>query len=582
MADADCKNDFWKKMSSGVLPQIIAGCITLFLLIWLSQEVIRWLASVFTEPREDMEHGWLVPFFSLALLFLKRKEIAKCVGRPSLIGFLLFVPGLIIFWIGIRGDQIRISQIASIWLLWTSFYACFGKKFALAVLFPVAFLLFTVPLSFLDVYTVKLRILTAYMASGLLNGLGIPVVRTGTGLYCMAGDGFSLDIADPCSGLRSIFALTALTAAYGYFAQKTLLKKWLLFICCVPIAIIGNLARIFSIAVVAFCCGQEVATGFYHDYSGFVVFIIGVLVMMWASALIAKAGKERKSGSNVSSTPSSKPIELEPSMLQTVALLPPLTVCGLAIILLVPCLVFSTGHLLSNMPPPQEESPDFLVSALPDLPGYRRFYPWFCQNDQCQEVVESSDGETPPEVCPKCGKGEMKRISIGEGTALPEDTGFRKCDYYDDFGAGYQITVVINGKSRQSIHRPEICLPAQGFAMENGRIEKFDIGGGHTLDMHCVELRRQNSTSKFRMGQGYFFVSPEYDVADHWSRQLIGIFDRAFKDRITRWAMVTVFCEESFTSTPERKKEVERFLSAFYRGLFTRSRFEDEERSGAK
>lgn len=576
MDDVSNKITLRNRLKSGLLLQIVAGVLSLILLIHLSWPVIGWLSSVFVEPREDMEHGWLVPFFSLALVFLKRKEIARSAGRPSWIGLVLFIPGLLLFWVGLRGDQVRISQIASIWLIWTSFYACFGKKFAMAILFPVAYLLFTVPLSFLDVYTVKLRILTAYLASGLLNGIGIPVVRTGTGLYCMAGDGFSLDIADPCSGLRSIFALTALTAAYGYFAQKTVLKKWLLFVCCVPIAVIGNLARIFSIALVAFCCGQEVATGFYHDYSGFVVFIFGVMVMMWASALIAKIGNRKNSGLvNHGSSPSTSPSLPSP-------ILGNLSLSRIIIIAIVPIFVLITDYMLRNMPPPQEESADFIVESMPTLPGYRSFYPWFCQNEQCGNVMEVSNEDTAPSVCPKCGTGELKNVSLGELTVLPEDTGFRKCDYYDDFGAGFQITVVINGKSRQSIHRPEVCLPAQGFAMENGRIEKFDIGNGHFLSMHCVELRRQNATGDYRMGQGYFFVSPEHDVADHWSRQFIGIYDRAFRDKITRWAMVTVFCEESLTTTPERKKEVERFLSLLYKGLFNGSRFKDEESSVVK
>lgn len=570
--------------------QICGALLILLSLLKLSWPVIDWLIGVFREPRENMEHGWLVPLFSLALLFLKRKEIVKSIGRPSWNGFFLFLPGLFVYWVGLRGDQVRISQLASIWLLWTSLYACFGKKFAMAVLFPIAYLLFTVPLSFLDIYTVKLRILTAYLASGLLNGLGIPVVRTGTGLYCTSGDGFSLDIADPCSGLRSIFALTALTAAYGYFAQKTLLKKWGLFFCCVPIAVIGNLARIFSIALVAFCCGQEIATGFYHDYSGFVVFIIGVLVMMWASALISKIGVKKKDGPPDQTEKSSEPPPPQEPVYEpeTVARK---RVCisrthfpfkEMTIVPLMLLLTISSHYLLKMMPVPQEEPSDFIVDVLPSLPGYRNFYPWYCQNEQCDEVVEVPSSEEIPTVCPRCGGTDMQRMSLAEGVVLPTDTGFRKCNYYSDSGAVFQISVIINGQSRQSIHRPEVCLPAQGFAMENGHVEKFDLGEGHFLDMHCVDLRMQNSTSNFRMGQGYFFVSPDHDVADHWSRQLISIFDRAFMDKMTRWAMVTVFCGESLTSTPERKKEVEHFLSLFYRGLFAKPRFGNEERGGAE
>ena len=182
-------------------------------LVWISRDLLAWMAFVFREPREDMGHGWIVPLFSLAIVWMRRKELSAARGKPSLLGFAALIPGILLFWVGTRGDQVRITQIAMFWILWSMTYAVFGLKFAKLMLFPVVFLLFTVPLSFLDIFTVKLRFLTSALAAGLLNGIGIPVVRTGTGLQCLAGEGFNLDVADPCSGLRSIFALSALTAA---------------------------------------------------------------------------------------------------------------------------------------------------------------------------------------------------------------------------------------------------------------------------------------------------------------------------------------------------------------------------------
>ena len=170
--------------------QLAAAVISLPFLYRLSSEVLWWMAFVFREPREDMGHGWIVPLFSLALLWHRRRELASAVGKPSWRGFAYVVMGLFLFWVGIRGDQVRISQIALFWTLWSLSYAICGAAFARLTLFPAAFLLFTVPLSFLDIFTVKLRFLTSWLASGLLNGIGIPVVRSGTGLHCLAGEGF--------------------------------------------------------------------------------------------------------------------------------------------------------------------------------------------------------------------------------------------------------------------------------------------------------------------------------------------------------------------------------------------------------
>ncbi len=519
----------------------------------MSRSVLAWMAFVFREPREDMAHGWIVPLFSIALLWRRRHEFPRAVGSPSWKGALCVAVGLFLFWVGTRGDQVRITQIALFWTLWSLSYAICGWTFARLTLFPIAFLLFTVPLSFLDIFTVKLRFFTSALAAALLNGVAIPVVRTGTGLHCLAGEGFNLDIADPCSGLRSIFALSALTAAYAYVTQRTLLRKWILFACAVPVAILGNLARIVSIAVVAKFCGQEVATGFYHDYSGYVVFIVGILAIMQIAAWL-----QRGRTAEALSPPSFAPVAS-----QTTASMPSVLPTLLSTILL--C---ATGFYLRTLPPPAEEPADFIVTVLPPLSNYRAMYPWFCQNEHCGRIVETESPFAPPAACPSCGS-PMAGASLGERTVLPSDTGFRKCHYYDAMGDVYRVTVVINGKSRQSIHRPEVCLPAQGFSMENGRVIDFDIGGGERLAVRCVDLRRRDSASSHRMGQGYYFVSHDNRVASHLSRMLISIRDRAFRNRITRWAMVTLFCEDSLASTPERREEVSAFLSEFHAALLT-------------
>ncbi len=537
--------------------QLAAAVISLPILFRLSSQVLWWMAFVFREPREDMGHGWIVPLFSAALIWRRRRDLAVAVGAPSWRGFACVLLGLILFWVGVRGDQVRISQIGLFWTLWSLSYAICGAAFARLMLFPVAFLLFTVPLSFLDIFTVKLRFLTSALAALLLNGIGIPVVRSGTGLHCLAGEGFNLDIADPCSGLRSIFALSALTAAYAYVTQKTLLKKWILFLCAVPVAVLGNLVRIFSIAVVAKFCGQEVATGFYHDYSGYIVFLVGILAVMQIGSWLQ--GPKSKAGDAVAKVQGPGPLNLgdgDTGQKFKVALPAILSVVMLA----------CTSFYLRSLPPPAEEPADFVAAVLPPLRDYRPMYPWFCQNEHCAHVVETESPFAKPEACPSCG-APMAAVSLGELTILPSDTGFRKCHYYDAMGDVYRVTVVINGKSRQSIHRPEVCLPSQGFSLENGRVVEFRLDNGKTLPMHCFDLRRREAVSSLRMGQGYFFVSGHNLVASHLSRMLISIRDRAFGNRITRWAMVTLFCEEPLASTPEREKAVAAFLSQLNEAL---------------
>ena len=242
----------------------------------------------------------------------------------------------------------------------------------------------------------------------------------------------------------------------------------------------------------------------------------------------------------------------------------------LAVPLLAAATVLATAVYLRALPPPAEEPADFIVEVLPPLDGYRAAYPWFCQNEQCAKVVETGSPSDKPAACPSCG-AEMKHASLGELTVLPPDTGFRKCNYYDAMGEVYRVTVVVNGKSRQSIHRPEVCLPSQGFSMENGHVAEFKLDNGETLPMRCVDLRRRDSGPGRRMGQGYYFVCRDGQVASHLSRMFRSVRDRAFRNKITRWAMVTLFCEESLTTPPEREKAVADFLSRLHPALTMRA-----------
>ena len=103
---------------------------------------------------------------------------------------------------------------------------------------------------------------------------------------------FAIDVAEPCSGLRSLFAMMALTAGYAYFTQPTWLRRGLLFVLAIPIAVVGNAVRILSIVAIAATCSPDFATGFYHDYSGYVVFLVAVALMVLTGGLITK-GAER-------------------------------------------------------------------------------------------------------------------------------------------------------------------------------------------------------------------------------------------------------------------------------------------------
>ena len=267
--------------------------VSLLAMLWGYQLMLmRHVPNVFNEPLEDMSYGWYIPLFSLYVLWQERRKIVESLGKPSVIGLLFVLPSLFVGFLGIRGLQVRFEILGFIGLLFGLTWTFFGRRTVGSAIFPMGFLLFCMPLhSYLDLVTIHLRLLAVSIAAGTLQGCGVEIVRQGTMLASPTG-AFAIDIAEPCSGLRSLFAMMALTAGYAYFTQPTWFRRGLLFALSIPIAILGNVSRIFSIVIVAATCSADFATGFYHDYSGYIVFLVAILLMVATGGLITKGAEK--------------------------------------------------------------------------------------------------------------------------------------------------------------------------------------------------------------------------------------------------------------------------------------------------
>jgi exosortase len=228
----------------------------------------------------DMAYAAFLPFVSLWALWRKRRDLAAAPRAVAWSGLPLVAFALFLHWVGVRAQQPRVSMAALIVLLWAIPFLLYGWRFAKHLLFPVGYLFLSIPMNFLDSMTSPLRIFAAWTSATILNGFGLRIVQTGAGLSSAAGNPFALDVAPECSGLHSLLAMTALMAAYAWYSQGTILKKWFFFLCSVPVAIVANIFRIMLVVLVAAAFGQERAMGLWHDYSGYPVFIAGILMML--------------------------------------------------------------------------------------------------------------------------------------------------------------------------------------------------------------------------------------------------------------------------------------------------------------
>lgn len=448
--------------------------------------------SVFSTPEEDMSYAWYVPLFSLYVVWVERAKILAAArrGEPSYAGLFCMIPCLAVGFLGARGLQVRFEILSFALLLVTLPWALWGREMASRLLFPALFLFFCIPLAtFLDVITVHLRLLASGTAYEILRGFGADVIRRGTMIAALDGS-FEIDVAEPCSGLRSIFALMALTAGYAYFNQPTWLRRGLLFASSVPIAMLGNVARILSICLVANYASADFATGFYHDYSGYVVFIVAILLMLATGDAInriaARISRCKAGRKPVVAAESAAAAETR----------------RCAAIRAAPA--FAAFALLVFTMIRQAETPPVVVAEAPDA--------------RLGEIAPYESEELEP--------------SLAETTILPKDTTIRKRLYKAGDGEWFQATIVIGGKGKSSIHRPELCLPAQGNLMTDP----------HTLEIDGSQWRVLTvSSPSSRVSFAYTFFNQEgYKTASHVKRIFRDTWDRTVHNRIDRWVMVTV------------------------------------------
>lgn len=237
----------------------------------------------------DYSHGYLIPFVSLWVIWCRRADYFSAAKAVCKWGLAVIVLALVLHWVGAKMQQTRISLISLILLLWGVPLYFFGWPVAKLLIFPCAYLIFCVPLNFLDALSGPLQGIAVKMGHANITALGIECHKNGNMLISPY---FSLNVAEACSGLRSLLAMTALTAVYAYFTMPNFWLKWVLFLSSIPIAVIGNVGRIDSIAIYAVTTGQEFAAGVHHDWAGYVFFAVGISLMVGLARLLQVDYKE--------------------------------------------------------------------------------------------------------------------------------------------------------------------------------------------------------------------------------------------------------------------------------------------------
>jgi len=254
-----------------------------------TRSVFTWMTIRWTDRLgygTDYSIGWLIPLVTLWLLWERRTQLLTAPRRVTWWALALILLACALHWAAARAQQPRLSLVAFILLLWSVPVLAWGRAVGRLLTFPLAYLVFCIPWNFLDGLTFPLRHLSSVLSAILLNGLGLPVTRVGTIIRSAYDGGMDFNVADPCSGLSSMLAMAALTVLYGYLTQKTNIRRLILFAMAIPLAIIGNVVRIVTIAVVARLFSKDLAMTVYHDYSAFLIFPVAILLMVAAGKAV--------------------------------------------------------------------------------------------------------------------------------------------------------------------------------------------------------------------------------------------------------------------------------------------------------
>jgi exosortase len=223
----------------------------------------------------DFSHGFLVPIFAAYVIWMKRDTLRTTRLKPSWVGVVVVALALAFLLLGVFGAQMFLARISLIILL-GGFVLAFGGTPLLGELrFPLLVLLLAIPIPSIifNQLTFPLQTLASELATALLPMFGVPVFREG---HVINLPSMSLEVAEACSGIRSLMSLFTLSIFYGYFMEQSAWKRAMLAVAGVPIAIAANAMRIIGTGLCVQYWNPDKAVGFFHEFSGWVMFLLAL------------------------------------------------------------------------------------------------------------------------------------------------------------------------------------------------------------------------------------------------------------------------------------------------------------------
>lgn len=435
------------------------------------------------------------------------------------------VGALVLHGLGFVVQQTRISIVAVLLFAWGVMRLGGGPGWGRAAVFPLGLMLFAMPLGVLDAVGFHLRLGVIATTEVLARLAGIDVVRNGTQLFAADG-GYQYDVAAACSGVRSLLALLALASLVGYLGLRSNLRRGAVLLLAIPLTFVGNVVRIAAVVFAGEWLGQR-AGEVLHDWAGFVVFVIVLGGVQWATTALARR-------------------EPPPEAVADECNHNGYTVPGR-------WLTMAAGAVV--------------VAALLTAVLAARVERWELRAEA--GIPLAADGINPAPLPAFLGTdwiGQATEVTAVEREMLPADTGYARRIYVslDDRRRQVLVSVVLSGQDRTSIHRPELCLVGQGWTIAESGGARFGASPTDAIPAALLRLHREAPASGGQLQRvpalfAYWFVGRDRICTTTASRLWHTALNR-LRLRPDRWAYVVVqtvvLPEETETDARNRMDEV--------------------------
>lgn len=429
---------------------------------------------------ENYSHGFIVPLVAGYFLYTRRDElknsrVTRCNAGLAVV--LLGLVQLLAGWLGTEYFSMRSSLIV---ILAGLVLYLFGKSVFRVALLSIAYLFFMIPIPYIiyDAAAFPLKIFVTKVSVLTMKAIGIVVMREGNIIMFPT---LTLEVADACSGIRSLISLLALAAAYAFFLRISPRKRLALLFAAVPIAVFTNAVRVIVTGILAQYWGAKAAEGFFHEFAGMVVFAVAMAMLISLGALLARG---KKVTDDIKLQESDNKVQAQ-ELLQGAETDGRKPMVGKFVTIFI---LLTAVAMYLNLHKDLEVPVNKAFDRFPRVVSGWRMTQEFAMPDNIQKVLKASDTLT-------------RRYVTAEGKTV---------DLYIGYHGG--------GKESGEIHSPKQCLPGGGWFELSTKRRSLDVTGKKVNLVQAV-YQKVESRQLFL----YWFQVQDRTISDEYSLKIAEI-----------------------------------------------------------